>query len=161
MVRPGARAAEIDRWTSRDGTTRGLNLGRAELFVELVEIPEAPRVERGQGVYKVGFWVPDVEAVADRVAEATGERPRIVPFPTHGLRLIQIKDPDGTTIQISEAMGGDADAILDPWARDANRQLEGSLTPRLLAVSVADLDASVAWYGRMFGFSEVRSYDFP
>lgn len=152
---------EIDRWTSRDGTIRGLNMARAELFVELVEIPDAPRVQRAQGLFKTGFWVPDVKVVADRVAEATGERPRIVPFPAHGLRLIQIKDPDGTTIQISEAAAGPGDTVVDPWAQAETRQLEGALTPRLLAASVADLDTSVAWYRSVLGFEEVKRYDFP
>jgi|GEM_PF-477034 len=35
------------------------------------------------------------------------------------------------------------------------------LRPQMLALSVGDLDASVAWYGDIFAFREVKRYDFP
>ena len=47
-----------------------------------------------------GFYVPEVEDVAERIAKATGERPRIVDFEELNQRILQIKDPDGNTIQL-------------------------------------------------------------
>lgn len=35
------------------------------------------------------------------------------------------------------------------------------LRPRLIAISVADLDASVDWYRRIFGFEVGETYEFP
>jgi hypothetical protein len=40
--------------------------------------------------------VPDVDAVADRVEAATGECPRVLEFPETGLRIVQIRDSDGS-----------------------------------------------------------------
>ena len=48
----------------------------------------------------MGFGVADVEAVADSVGQATGERPRVVESPRHGIRIVQIRDPDGNRIQL-------------------------------------------------------------
>lgn len=96
--------AEHDRWTADDSTARIINLTSEHLFVELIWRAEAPNVDRDLGFYKVGFWVPDVDVIADRVEAATGERPRAIDFPAHDLRLIQIRDPDGNTIQLSETL---------------------------------------------------------
>lgn len=49
---------------------------------------------------KVGFYVPDVRVIADPVERAAGERPRVLDFERFGVRLIQIRDPDGTIIQL-------------------------------------------------------------
>lgn len=141
--------AELDRWTADDSTARIINLTSERLFIELIWVAGSPEVDRDLGFHKVGFWVPDVDIVADRVEAATGARPRAIDFPDHELRLIQIRDPDGNTVQIAEALAGSAPE-------------EGaSLTPRLLAVSVRDLDASVAWYRDVFGFSTAARHDFP
>lgn len=35
------------------------------------------------------------------------------------------------------------------------------LSPRLIAVSVSDLEASMAWYGDMLGFELAERHDFP
>ena len=49
------------------------NLRNNKLFVEIIRDDRAQKVERARGFRKVGFFVPDVEMVADRVAQATGE----------------------------------------------------------------------------------------
>lgn len=49
---------------------------------------------------KVGFQVPGIEAVADRVERVTGERPPVAEFPRFGLRVLQFCDPDGKIIQL-------------------------------------------------------------
>ncbi|NNF59009.1 MAG: VOC family protein [Rhodothermaceae bacterium] len=96
---------EHDRWTADDSTARIINLMNEHLFVELIWRTDAPDVDRSLGIFKVGFWVPDVDAIADRVEAATGERPPALDVPAHTLRLIQLRDPDGNIIQLSEALG--------------------------------------------------------
>lgn len=89
---------------AEDGSWRIENLGSERLLVELIRDSRAREVDRPRGFRKVGFQVPDVETVADRVARATGERPRILDFPRFGLRIIQIRDPDGNIVQLSSSL---------------------------------------------------------
>lgn len=42
----------------------------------------------------------------------------------------------------------------------SERAARPSLTPRLIAVSVSDMDRSLAWYRDMLGFEIVETYDF-
>lgn len=84
-----------------DGSWRIENLRNERLFVEIIRDDRAEGVERPRGVFKVGFEVPDVEAVAERVARATGERPRVLDFAEYGMRIIQLRDPDDNIIQLS------------------------------------------------------------
>ncbi|GAB5519865.1 MAG: hypothetical protein RhofKO_21160 [Rhodothermales bacterium] len=105
---------EHDRWTSDDSTARIINMTSERLFVELIWLADAPNVNRDRGFHKVGFWVPDVDVIADRVEAATSERPRALDFPDHELRLIQIKDPDGNTLQISESLLSDTSLSMIP-----------------------------------------------
>ena len=91
---------KLDDTTAEDGSWRTVNLKRDELFVEIVRSDRHPSAGKTKGLFKVGFSVPDVEAVADRVADASGERPRIVDFEPHGIRILQLKDPDGNIIQL-------------------------------------------------------------
>ena len=93
----GGSRADDDRW-------RIANLANDELFVEIIRDNRDAVVERARGFAKVGFRVPDVEDVADRVEAALGERPSVHDFPEHGIRLIQIRDPDGNVIQLSSAL---------------------------------------------------------
>lgn len=86
---------------AEDGSWRIENLGNDRLLIEIIRDDRAREVERARGFGKVGFQVPDVEAVADRVARETGERPRVLDFARFGLRIIQIRDPDGNIIQLS------------------------------------------------------------
>ena len=63
-----------------DGSWRIENLGNKHLLVEIIRDSRAEEVDRALGFRKVGFYVPDVERVAKRIARATGERPSIVEF---------------------------------------------------------------------------------
>jgi len=95
---------EIGGSEAENGAWRIENLKNDRLFVEIVRDDRAQAVERARGFGKVGFYVPDIEAVADRVAAATGERPRIIDFERFRLRLLQLHDPDGNILQLHEAM---------------------------------------------------------
>ncbi|MDH3628719.1 MAG: VOC family protein [Acidobacteriota bacterium] len=83
-----------------DGSWRIENLGNKQLLVEIIRDGRAKQVDRALGFRKVGFHVPDVEKVAERVAQATGERPSIVEFEELRQRILQIRDPDGNVIQL-------------------------------------------------------------
>lgn len=98
---------ELGGSTAEDGSWRIENLGDDRLLVELIRDDRAREVERARGFSKVGFQVPDVETVADRVARATGERPRVLDFERFGLRIIQVRDPDGNIIQLSAPLESD------------------------------------------------------
>lgn len=87
-----------------DGAWQIENLMNDFLHVEIIRDDRARVVERARGFFKVGFRVPDVEQVADRIGTATGERPRVLRFEEHGVRIIQFRDPDGNTIQLSSAL---------------------------------------------------------
>lgn len=43
----------------------------------------------------------------------------------------------------------------------APANVENALTPRLVAISVEDIDASVAWYEQVLGFTTHERYEFP
>lgn len=89
---------------AEDGSWRIENLRNDRLFVEIVRDDRAQKVDFGRGFDKVGFQVPDVTVVADRAAEATGERPRVLDFEQFEVRIVQLKDPDGNTIQLSSPL---------------------------------------------------------
>lgn len=94
---------------AEDGSWEIENLGNDRLLVELIRDDRAQDVGRARGFAKVGFQVPDVDRVADRVAEETGERPRVVDFPRFGLRILQLRDPDGNTVQLSSPLESQGD----------------------------------------------------
>lgn len=87
-----------------DGSWRIENLGNKHLLVEVIRDGRAEEVDRALGFRKVGFHVPDVKKVAERIARATGERPRVVEFEELNQQLLQIRDPDGNTIQLLSAL---------------------------------------------------------
>lgn len=84
-----------------DGSWRIENLTNDRLMVEIISDDRAQEVERARGLFKVGWQVADVESIAARIEQATGERPRVVEFAPLGIRLLQIRDPDGNIIQLS------------------------------------------------------------
>lgn len=94
----------LDDTEADDGRWRIVNLTNADLFVEIIRDNRAQPAERALGFAKVGFRVPDVAAVADRVAAATGERPRVIDFARHGVRLVQLHDPEGNIIQLTSLL---------------------------------------------------------
>lgn len=91
---------------AEDGSWRIENLRSDRLVVEIVHDDRAQAVDFARGFGKVGFFVPDVEAVADRVARATGERPRVLDFEEFSVRIVQIRDPDGNIIQLFSRLDG-------------------------------------------------------
>jgi len=94
----------LDDTKADDGSWRIVNLANARLFVEIIHDRADRPVERARGIAKVGFGVDDVAAVADRVAKATGTRPRIHEDARHGLRFLQVRDPDGNILQLASRL---------------------------------------------------------
>ena len=95
---------ELGGSEAEDGSWRILNLGNEDLFIELIQDDAVEGAERARGFFKVGFGVPDVERVADRVETDTGERPRVLAFPRFGVRIVQVRDPDGNLLQLFEPL---------------------------------------------------------
>jgi predicted enzyme related to lactoylglutathione lyase len=93
-----------------DGSWRIENLGNEQLMVEVIFDIRAQGIDRALGFRKVGFYVPDVDVVADRAEQATGERPRVVDFELLGQRILQIPDPDGNIIQLISKLEQKAEA---------------------------------------------------
>jgi catechol 2,3-dioxygenase-like lactoylglutathione lyase family enzyme len=87
-----------------DGSWRIENLGSKQLLVEIIRDSRAQGVDRALGFRKVGFYVPDVEEVAERIARATGERPRVVDFEQLNQRILQLRDPNGNIIQLLSSL---------------------------------------------------------
>lgn len=85
---------------AEDGSWRIANLRNDRLFVEIIRDDRTEKVDRALGFRKVGFFVPDVRAVAARVGKATGEAPRVLDFERFGVRIVQLNDPGGNTIQL-------------------------------------------------------------
>lgn len=83
-----------------DGSWRIENLGNGQLLVEIIRDSRTQEVDRAFGFRKVGFFVSDVEEVADRIESETGERPRVVEFEELEQRILQIRDPDGNVVQL-------------------------------------------------------------
>lgn len=94
----------LDHAKAEDGAWEIVNLGNRELVVELIRDNRAQEAQRPRGFFKVGFAVPDVEAVAGRLAAGGAEPPRIVDDAAHGVRILQLKDPDGNTIQLTSPL---------------------------------------------------------
>lgn len=93
----------LEEWIgseAEDGRWRIVNLRSESLIVELIRHDEARTVDRAHGFFKVGFHVSDIQAFADRVERATGERPRVADFERFGLRVLQLRDPEGNVIQV-------------------------------------------------------------
>lgn len=94
----------LDDTEARDGRSRIVNLSSDQLFVEIIGDDRARDVERARGFFKVGFRVPDVDVVADRVERATGVRPEAIDFARHGVRILQLRDPEGNILQLSSSL---------------------------------------------------------
>lgn len=90
----------LDDTVADDGSWRIVNLRSDELFVEIIRDDRAVGVDRAHGIRKVGFGVSDIDAVADRVELATGSRPRVITFEQHDVRILQLRDPEGNTVQL-------------------------------------------------------------
>lgn len=97
--------SEVGGSEAEDMSWEIVNLRNQHLFVEIIRDDRAREVDRARGLFKVGFRVPDVRVVADAVARATGERPRVSEFQRYGVRVIQLRDPDGNRIQLASSLG--------------------------------------------------------
>ncbi len=95
----------LDDTRDEEGRWRIANLTNEALFVEIIWDRRDSAAESARGIVKVGFAVPDVEAVADRVAAAGEKRPRVLTFKQHDVRLIQLRDPDGNILQLTTPLG--------------------------------------------------------
>lgn len=93
-----------DQSKAADGSWEIVNLLSPDLAVEIIRDNRAIGADRALGFFKVGFAVPDVDLVANRVESATGERPHVVESPAHGIRILQLRDPDGNRIQLSSPL---------------------------------------------------------
>lgn len=91
---------QIDDSQAEDGSWRIVNLRNSRLFVEIIRDNRAQAVDRARGFLKVGFQVPDVRVVAEGFGKTDEERPRIIDDNRHGIRLVQIRDPDGNIVQV-------------------------------------------------------------
>ncbi len=95
----------VDDTLADDGAWRIVNLANERLRVEVIRNDrDRPATGRTTGFAKVGFRVASVETVADRVERATGERPRVVDFARHRLRILQLRDPEGNTFQLTSPL---------------------------------------------------------
>jgi catechol 2,3-dioxygenase-like lactoylglutathione lyase family enzyme len=94
----------LDDTSADDGRWRIANLQNDQIFVEIIRDDRAQVAEDAMGLAKVGFRVSDVELVADRIERDTGERPRVLDFERHGVRILQVLDPDGNIIQLSSQL---------------------------------------------------------
>lgn len=79
-----------------------VNLRKPGLFVELLELDGvSERPDRAKGFFKAGFLTDDLDAFIASLPEHS-PAPQIIADTANGLRLIQLKDPDGNTIQIMQ-----------------------------------------------------------
>ncbi|MGE3467392.1 MAG: VOC family protein [Pyrinomonadaceae bacterium] len=110
----------LDDSKDPNGVWRIVNLVSDALFVELIWDSRGSNEKGGMGFFKIGYWVADVETIADRVGSATGDRPRVLDFEKHKLRLVQLRDPDGNILQFSSPL---------PEAKRVNRVKSKSEKP--------------------------------
>lgn len=94
----GAPLSEPGRYTI-------VNLQKQGIFVELLEIEAAgERPEtRVHGPFKVGVLVSNLSEFVAQLPDAIPE-PKVILDTRNSLRLIQLHDPDGNTIQIMEIL---------------------------------------------------------
>lgn len=95
---------KLNDMSAEDDAWRIVNMEGEHLFVELIRDSRATSANRALGIAKVGFAVADVEQVADNAERATGERPRIIDDERHGIRIVQLRDPEGNIIQLSSPL---------------------------------------------------------
>lgn len=83
-----------------NGAWRIENVGNGQLLVEIIFDRRAQAADRALGFRKVGFAVADVGEVAARIKAETGEEYEVVEFEELNQRILQLKDPDGNTVQL-------------------------------------------------------------
>ena len=95
---------QLDDMKDPKGSWRIVNLSSDSLFIELIWDSRTGKERNGQGFFKVGFSVADVNVIAERAGAATGEKPRIVDDEKHKIRIVQLRDPDGNILQFASPL---------------------------------------------------------
>lgn len=82
-----------------------VNLARPGLFVELLEMDAAgPKPDgRNEGPFKVGMLVRDIDDFVASLPDNV-EIPNILDDEENRLRLVQLRDPDGNTVQVMQQL---------------------------------------------------------
>ena len=82
-----------------------VNMVRPGLFVELLELADAatPPDGRVRGPFKLGALVADLDAIVAALP-AAADAPGIVEDANNGLRLLQLRDPDGNVVQLMQLL---------------------------------------------------------
>lgn len=97
---------QLDDQKDPKGVWRIVNLTSDALFIELIWDSRCSKQENARGFAKVGFSVTDVREIAKRAESATGEKPRVIEFEKHKLRILQLRDPDGNVLQFASPLDG-------------------------------------------------------
>jgi catechol 2,3-dioxygenase-like lactoylglutathione lyase family enzyme len=82
----------------RDDDDRWLRLGRGEVELHLAE---GSNVGDPEGEAIVSLVVPDIKAEADRLRDAGAEVGTVLEIPST-IRLLDVYDPDGNRLQLSQ-----------------------------------------------------------
>ncbi len=86
----------------QEGRYEIVNLQKPGLFVELLELDGAgDRANRAQGFFKAGFLTEDLDAFIASLPDSVS-KPSVIEDSVNKLRLVQLKDPDGNTIQVMQ-----------------------------------------------------------
>lgn len=95
-LKAGARLSE-------DGKYEIVNLRSSDLFVELLQLSAAADRPEGmiKGPFKVGFLVGDLKYFVSMLPGSL-DPPEIMADDKNALLMIQLKDPDGNTVQVME-----------------------------------------------------------
>lgn len=98
-------ALEAGEMLSEEGRYEIINLRGESLFVELLQLAAAGDRPEGlvKGPFKVGFLVDDINQFVGELP-ASIERPGIIDDEANKLLMIQLKDPDGNTVQVMQLL---------------------------------------------------------
>lgn len=90
---------------SQSGRYKIINLHGPGLFIELLELDDVIERPKGRvkGPFKVGMLVSDLSGFIARLPDSI-PKPKVILDSGNSLRLIQLADPDGNTIQIMEML---------------------------------------------------------
>ncbi len=135
---------------SENEVRKGALLSRPGVLLELAEFDGAvdlASLDLGResheifGVFKIGLLTPSAEATQARLAEAGVETVFGIVTASDGRQTFGVSDPDGNLVQFFSRPPGAVD-----------------LRPYLLAVSVPNIEESIAWYCDVLGF-EMDTHD--
>ena len=100
---------EVSARTSESGRFEIVNLRRAGLFVELIQLESATDRPDNiiKGPFKVGMLVSDLNEFAAQLPDSIPE-PEVISDTRNELLLIQLRDPDNNTIQVVELLNSAA-----------------------------------------------------